>query len=218
MLIDVWGDYACFTRPEFMAERVTYDVLTPSAARGIVEAIYWHPSVKWTIERIFVLNPIKTMSIKINEVGEKISSRAVQKAIKDRNLQNALFLSTENCRQQRNSLILKDVHYVIEAKFSTPSREMDGKVADITRRRLDKGACHSQPYLGMKEYPANFQKFEGTVNDLKKSTLFPGMKGLGLMFYDRDYKTDTPMFFNAMLEDGCLDLRNIHPLRMSKGV
>lgn len=215
MLIEVWGEWACFTRPEFGAERVSYDVMTPSAARGIVEAIYWHPNVQWTIDRIFVLNPIKKMNIKRNEVSEKISSRSIQAAI--RSHKTDLSLNPEACRQQRNTLLLKDVHYIIDAHFTTSVEvdhgiNMTGKVMNIFKRRLKQGGCYSEPYFGFKEFTANFQAYEGRISDIQAP--FEGIKELGLMHYDRDYRTNTPIMFNAILNNGCLDLRDVQTFRL----
>lgn len=212
MLFDVWGELACFTRPEFAAERVSYEIITPSAARGIVESIYWHPGVRWEINKIYVLSPIQTMSVKRNEVGEKISARTVA-----RNFGKKQFLDTGSCRQQRNSLLLKNVHYVIDASFTVLDGR-DAKVYNITKRRLNKGACHQQPYFGCKEFEANFQEFHGQEKDIL--TPFSGIEDLGIMFYDFDYMDGkrTPLMFQAILRDGCLDLRDVSLFRSEKGV
>ena len=151
--IEVWGDYACFTRPEMKVERVSYDVMTPSAARGLVEAIYWHPGLAWRIDRIYVLKPIQFTNIRRNEVKSKISAQNVRSVMNG--AQKPLYISTSEDIQQRAAMVLKDVRYVIEAHFTLTDKanETDnaGKFQDIIKRRLVRGQCYHQPYFGCRE-------------------------------------------------------------------
>lgn len=213
--IEVWGDYACFTRPEMKVERVSYDVMTPSAARGLLEAIYWHPGLKWHIDRIYVLNPIEFANIRRNEVESVISAQNVKSAMNDG--RKPLFISTSKDIQQRASLVLKNVHYVIEAHFekteSASPGDNEGKFCDIIRRRLEKGQCYHQPCFGCREFPAYFRKWEGG----EIVTAYPDEeRDLGFMLFDLDYSNPeniTPMFFRAKLQNGVIDLRNCEVFR-----
>lgn len=157
--LKIWGDRACFTRPEMKVERVSYDVITPSAARGILEAIHWKPAIRWNIDRIHVLKPIRFESIRRNEVGSKISSATVKSAMKKKSLAG-LGNAVDEDRQQRAATILRDVAYVIEAHFALTERagadDSEGKHLDIFNRRARKGQCFNQPCMGVREFPANF--------------------------------------------------------------
>lgn len=212
--METWGDYACFTRPEMKVERVTYDVMTPSAARGIVEAVYYHPGLTWIIDKIHVLNPIRTENIRRNEVGTKISARAVGAAMRQGS--GNLYLAVDKERQQRSTLLLKDVHYVIEAHFVMTDKaapgDNPGKFLEITRRRLQKGQCFQQPCFGCREYPAQFREWEGnTIPSI------PETRDLGYMLYDMDYSDPrsgiTPLFFHAIMTRGTIDLTDVEVLR-----
>jgi len=213
--IEVWGDYACFTRPEMKVERVSYDVMTPSAARGLVEAIYWHPGLAWRIDRIYVLNPIRFTNIRRNEVKSKISAQNVRSVMNG--AQKPLYISTSEDIQQRAAMVLKDVRYVIEAHFTLTDKanETDnaGKFQDIIKRRLVRGQCYHQPYFGCREFPANFKLFEGSTID----TAYPNeQRDLGYMLYDMDYSNQEDiqaMFFRGTLKDGVLDLTNCEVIR-----
>lgn len=207
--VEVWGDYACFTRPEMKVERVSYDVMTPSAARGLLEAIYWHPGLKWHIDKIHVLKPIEYTNIRRNEVKSKISARNVSGVMNGG--KGPLFISTSDDIQQRASLVLRDVRYVIEAHFemseNASKSDNEGKFSDIMKRRLEKGQCYHQPCFGCREFPANFQKWQGgeivTAYSQKE-------QDLGFMLFDMDFSDSeniTPMFFRAKLRKGVLDLR-----------
>ena len=151
--LKVWGDYACFTRPEMKVERVSYDVMTPSAARGILEAIYWKPAIRWVINRIHVLNPIRFMNIRRNELAGKVRISNVKQSMQDRESPLELFIDELNTkgklkyRQQRAAMILRDVAYVIEAHFEYTGDEdnNDGKHLDEFNRRAGKGKCFNQP-------------------------------------------------------------------------
>ncbi|MEG0778360.1 MAG: type I-C CRISPR-associated protein Cas5c [Oscillospiraceae bacterium] len=213
--VEVWGDYACFSRPELKVERMSYDVMTPSAARGLLESLYWHPGLKWIIDRIYVLSPIKFSNIRRNEVKSKISANNVLRVMNGGT--SPLYINTSDDIQQRAATVLRDVHYVIEAHFemtekATPG-DNPGKFQDIMRRRLESGQCYHTPCFGVREFPANFRPWEG--GEIK--TAYPDEEtDLGLMLFDLDY-TDSenivPMFFRAKLKNGVLDLRDCEVLR-----
>ena len=158
ILVEVWGDYACFSRPEMKVERVSYDVMTPSAARGLLEAIYWHPGLTWVIDRIHVCSPIRFTNIRRNEVKDTISLKKAETILKNG---GDFYLSTSESIQQRAAMVLRDVHYVIEAHFQMTAKaspsDNPGKFRDIMRRRLEKGQFYHQPYFGVREFPANFR-------------------------------------------------------------
>ncbi|GAB4316437.1 MAG: type I-C CRISPR-associated protein Cas5c [Candidatus Zixiibacteriota bacterium] len=202
----VWGDYACFTRPEMKVERVSYDVMTPSAARAVLEAIYWKPTIRWMVDAIHVLKPIRFMNIRRNEVSEKISVKNIEKAMNDPTQQLRLIVDEMDAsgklkyRQQRASLILRDVCYGIEAHFEYTGHDdtSDGKHLDMFNRRARQGQCFTQPYLGCREYSAYFEP----VNEFPASP-YKGSQDLGWMLHDIDYENDMePMFFRAEMVDG----------------
>lgn len=211
--MEVWGDFALFTRPEMKTERISYDIITPSAARGIVEAIYFHPGLRWVIDRIYVLNPIEWTNIRRNEVKSKISARNVRAAMQGSS--DPLYIATSQDIQQRAALMLKNVHYVIEAHFDMTDKanasDNPGKFQDIIKRRLRKGAAYAQPYLGTRECTAHFALWEGGEIPAIDET-----RDLGYMLYDMDY-TDpahiSPMFFRARMEHGVIDLRDCEVVR-----
>lgn len=206
--LHVWGDHACFTRPEMKVERVSYDVMTPSAARGVLEAIHWKPQIRWIVDRIRVLKPIRFETIRRNEVGRKIPAATVAKAAKARSI-DGLRLIVEDDRQQRAATVLRDVAYVIEAHFdltkSAGPDDSDGKHLEMFNRRAAKGQCHHQPYLGCREFPA---AFASAGDDSPASTLPAGQRDrdLGWMLHDIDYADGmTPQFFRARLDaDGVI--------------
>lgn len=208
--IEIWGDYALFTRPEFKVERVSYDVITPSAARGILEAIYWKPAIKYIIDKIHIYNEPKFTNIRRNEVSAKILASDM-KHLKE-GVENAKrYISTSELIQQRASMILKDVKYVIEAHFEMTEKAGDTdtpeKHYNILLRRLRKGQFFHQPCLGCREFPANFKIIEDAVpeSDLR------GEKDLGFMLYDMDFSDQeniVPTFFRAKMQDGVIDLSN----------
>ena len=214
-MFEVWGEYAAFNRPELKTERVTYDCITPSAARGIFEAVYWHPGIRYFIDCIYVCNPIKTANIRRNEVKDKVNARNVRAAMQKGN--KDIYISTADSIQQRAALVLKDVHYVIEAHFEMTDKanESDnpGKFQDILKRRLEKGQCFHTPYLGVREFPAKFQIWD---KNKPVPTAYRGEKDLGYVLYDMDYQGKDgiePMFFHAILKDGKLDLRDCEVLK-----
>lgn len=209
--IRVWGKYALFTRPEMKVERVSYDVITPSAARGIIEAVYWKPAIRWVIDKIHVLNEIQFTNIRRNEVSEKISTREAERRMKGAT--DPFFLDTTKQRQQRASMILKNVHYVIEAHFEMADMagpdDLEEKHYNIVVRRLRKGQYHHTPYLGAREFPADIELLEN--GDIPSSSL-AGKHDLGWMLYDLDFsdpKDIKPRFFKAEMYDGVIDLRGV---------
>jgi CRISPR-associated protein Cas5d len=204
-IVKIWGDYACFTRPEMKAERVSYDVITPSAARGILEAIYWKPSIRWVIDKIHVLNEIRFDNIRRNEVSKKIAQRNIISAIRGNTSELCQYASED--RQQRASLLLRDVSYIIEAHFEltdqASSDETPAKHYNIALRRLQKGQCYHRPYLGCREFPASFELVEGLI----PPSCFSGEHDLGWMLLDIDYKDNmTPRFFRAVMRSGIIDV------------
>ncbi len=207
----VWGEYACFTRPEMKVERVSYDVMTPSAARGILEAVHWNPAIRWVVDRIHVLKPIRFLSFRRNEVGAKMSARNAKSAMEAGTL-SGLALAVEDNRQQRASTLLRDVDYVIEAHFElTPKAGEDdtaAKHASMFNRRAEGGQCFHRPCLGTREFVASFALVaEGA--GLPPSDLPPDQRGrdLGWMLHDIDFANDqTSRFFRARLVDGVLDV------------
>lgn len=206
--LKIWGERACFTRPEMKVERVSYDVITPSAARGILEAIHWKPAIRWYIDRIHVLKPIRFESIRRNEVGGKISTATVRSALKKGTLAG-LGNAVDEDRQQRAATVLRDVAYVIEAHFRLTDRagpdDSEGKHLDIFNRRARKGQCFHQPCMGVREFPAAFALVEGDAQ-LQNGEL-AGERDLGWMLHDIDFDHDaTPRFFRARMVDGTIDV------------
>lgn len=211
--LEVWGPMACFTRPELKVERVSYDVITPSAARAVFEAIFWKPAIHWQVTKIEVLNPIKWTTVRRNEVGAVASK-------------NPIFI--EDKRQQKNSLLLQDVRYRIWAKLEfipqwkrkeTRNAQIDAEEADLLRkdenpgkynamfeRRASKGQCFNQPYLGTREFSASFR----LVNPEQEALVPPidESRDLGIMLYDMDFQgnPDKPeaMFFRVQMVSGVI--------------
>lgn len=206
--LEVWGDYALFTRPEMKTERVSYDIMTPSAARGLLEAIYWHPGMKWKIDQIRVCAPIKTMNLRRNEVKEVIRAAKVR-TVMERG-KGELYLNSSQEIQQRAALLLRDVRYVLTAHFDITDHaapgDNAGKFQDIVKRRIRKGQFYHQPYFGCREFPAQFKACETPPpcpEELK------GEKDLGYMLWDMDYSNPCevkPLFFRAVLRDGVLEV------------
>ena len=198
----VRGDYALFTRPEMKSDRVSYDVMTPSAARGILEAVYWKPEITWVIDRIHVLSPIRFTTIRRNELGGKMPYGNVRSAMKGGS-PPAVFI--EEDRQQRAALVLRDVAYVIDAHFDVKGGDDNStKHKEMFERRARKGQCFHQPYLGCREFPAAFEWLDGDA----PQTGLPQAdrdKDLGFMLHDIDFARDmTPRFFRARLQNGIL--------------
>ena len=206
--LEVWGDYALFTRLEMKVERVSYDVMTPSAARGLVEAIYWHPGLKWAIDRIHVCAPIRFTNLRRNEVKSTVSATTAR-TVMERGT-GALYLSTSQEIQQRAALLLRDVRYVIEAHFEMTENaapgDNPGKFQDIMKRRIQKGQFYHQPCFGCREFPAHFRLCEEIPPCPDELN---GERDLGWMLYDMDYTNPediTPLFFRGVLQNGVLDV------------
>ncbi len=215
--LEVWGERACFTRPELKVERVSYDVITPSAVRAVFEAIFWKPAIRWQPTKVEVLSPIRFTNIRRNEVGAVASSS--QSAIKP------IFI--EESRQQRNSMMLRDVRYRLyarlvfiperdrpeEARSGGRADENPGKYQGMFERRASKGQCFNQPYLGTRECVANFRLVEGNE---PTTPPIDETRDLGIMLYDMDFTQREPqaMFFRAMMDHGVINI----PERDSKEV
>lgn len=217
--LEVWGDYACFTRPEMKVERVSYDVITPSAARAIFEAVFWKPAIKWKIKKIEVLNPIRWMSVRRNEIGAVMSDRS-----------DGLFI--EDNRKQRAGLFLRDVKYRLHAELEfipigkrnkiynplpeylqdkneqeefkcDPKDENPGKYNAMFERRAKKGQCFNRPYLGCREFSCMFGLINDPANEISKP--INENRVLGFMLYDMDFTNvndPKPAFFRAKIENG----------------
>jgi len=201
----VSGDHACFTRPEMKVERLSYDVMTPSAARGILEAIHWKPAIRWIVEEIHVLEPIRFQSIRRNEVGTKVPVAAVRKAAKTGDLAG-LHLIVEDNRQQRAATVLSKVAYVIAARVELTAKagadDNPGKHLDVFSRRARKGQCFHQPCLGSREFPARFELIEP---DAPLPKAIGETRDLGFMLYDIDHAGDhSSLFFRARLDGGVM--------------
>ena len=206
--LEVWGSYALFSRPELKTERVSYDVMTPSAARGLIEAIFWHPGLRYTIDRIHVCAPIRTMNLRRNEVKSTVSARAAR-TVMERG-RGELYLATSEDIQQRAALLLRDVHYVIQAHFCMTDQatagDNPGKFQDILKRRIHRGQFYHQPCFGCREFPAQFRlcrDLPPCPEELK------GERDLGYMLWDMDYadpENITPLFFRAKRVDGVLEI------------
>ncbi len=201
LAVKVWGDLACFTRPELKVERVSYEVMTPSAARGILEAIFWKPEITWRVERIKVLNSIRHLSFLRNEVDAVIAPRSVTTWMSEE--RSDVFLTDEH-RAQRHTLALRDVAYVIEARIDLRQHAPNNLAKYIAQfqRRVEKGQCHTRPCLGCREFPAHFAPVDDTETPISYSD------DLGQMLFDLRYggtrgRAD-PVFFHAHLQNGML--------------
>lgn len=205
--VEAWGAYALFSRPELKTERVSYDVMTPSAARGLLDAIMWHPGLKWVVDSIHVCAPIRFTNIRRNEVKDTVSARKAQSVMEKG---GELYLATPESIQQRAAMVLRDVHYVIDAHFEMTQRasptDNPGKFQEMMRRRVEKGQFYHQPCFGVREFPAHFKpctQLPPCPEELK------GEKDLGWMLLDMDYSDPeniTPHFFRATLRDGVLEV------------
>jgi len=215
--IEISGEYACFSRPELRVERVSYEIITPSAVRGILEAVFWKPAIQYVIDEIAVCEEIRFETIRRNEVNSKASK-------------GKKYIVATDDRAQRASLILRDVRYVVRAHFEpVESRIGDGdrfkdgsfnhgKFTETITRRLRKGQCFHMPYLGTREFPANVRLIEAgdEIPEPIKET-----RSLGLMLYDIDYKKDEdgnvtafiPMYFMAEMVNGVVDLRKVEVMK-----
>lgn len=208
--VKVKGPMALFTRPELKVERYSYDVITPSAARGLLESIYWHPGMRYVIDRIHVLNPITFTSVRRNEVKSKASAALLRAAAEGKKALPHIYAGDDIV--QRASVVLTDVCYVIEAHFDMTAEanaeDNPGKFCDMFRRRLSKGQCYSQPYLGCREFAAEVEAYggewppHGAYSDVEE-------RDLGLMLYDIDYSDREeykPFFFKAVMRNGVIEV------------
>jgi CRISPR-associated protein Cas5d len=208
----VWGERACFTRPEMKVERVSYDVITPSAARGILEAIHWKPAIRWVVDRIQVLRPIRFESIRRNEVAGKLSEVLARQAMRTGDISELFYLvdGEQKQRQQRATTLLRDVAYVIEAHFEITDRaggDTVGKHLDIFNRRARKGQCFHAPCLGVREFPASFQLLEEGDAEPAVDASLRGERDLGWMLHDIDFADGvSPHFFRALMRNGLIEV------------
>ena len=209
--VEICGDYACFTRPELKVERVSYDVITPSAARGILEAVMWEPAIRYYIDEIAVCSQIRFENIKRNEVDFKADYKKVK-------------TTSSNC-VQRTSMVLRDVHYIVTAHFKmtekAQERDNEGKFAEMIRRRLEKGQCFHMPYLGTREFPAKIRLIKDNETLPKP---IEESRSLGIMLHDFKYDKETdkdgneivkkyiPTYFRAEMKHGIINLRNVEVL------
>lgn len=218
--LEVTGDFACFTRPEMKVERVSYDVITPSAARAVFEAILWKPSIRWVPTKIEVLAPIRWVSVRRNEVGSKASVS-----------NHGIYADEPEVRQQRAGLFLRDVKYRLYAHFEMTGRDhhpnyphLDNVMQDVKEdplhrqpntpekflnmfeRRAKKGQCINQPYLGCREFACDFRLIEKNANE---PVPIDETRGLGWMLYDLDYSNPAdpmPRFFNPQMTNGIIEI------------
>ena len=201
----IWGDYACFSRPEMKVERVSYDVITPSAARGILEAIHWKPAIRWVVDKIHVLRPIKFDNVRRNEVKSKIPKPNPGNVMREKKPLSLVVDDGDN-RQQRATTLLRDVEYIIEAHFKMTDKagpdDNEGKHLDIFNRRARSGQFFHQPCLGCREFPAFFEVVE---SEPSASCYLGQTKELGYMLLDIDFSNNmTPLFFKAVMQDGII--------------
>ena len=204
--LHAWGEWACFTRPEMKVERVSYDVMTPSAARGIIEAIYWKPEIYWVIDRITVLNPIRFTSIRRNEISEKIAQRTAASVMKSGAGELGIDSTDVNVRQQRASLLLRKVAYLIDAHFEIVSGPENAvKHLDQFKRRARRGACFTRPYLGCREFAADFALVEDEDPIPQPDESLLGERDLGWMLHDINFSgAKDARFFRAQMRDGVI--------------
>ena len=217
VILRVWGEYACFTRPEMKIERVSYDVITPSSARAIFESIHWKPAIRWVIDEIYVMKPIKFQTILRNEVSSSeqvISEQRIKKSMK--NPDQEFYIDTNKARQQKNSMVLRDVEYIIKAHFELTKfageTDNEKKHYNIFLRRARNGECFYQPYLGCREFSCNFELLDDGI-EIKAIN---DTKDLGWMLYDIDFKKNeesyrkvekyNPVFFRAELNEGKINI------------
>ncbi len=202
--LEVSGPFACFTRPEMKVERVSYDVITPSAARSVFEAILWKPQIRWRITRIEVLNPIRWINLRRNEVGAVVSTRNVQQAMNAGSGNLGLYIEDE--RQQRAGLFLRDVAYRLHAELLLSPKANDPlvKYTEMFARRAAKGQCVNQPYLGCREFAAAFRPVTDPAGE---SPAIDETRDLGWMLHDLDFTNPSdpqPHFFRAEMKNGAI--------------
>lgn len=228
IILEVSGDYALFSRPEMKVERVSYDVITPSAARGILEAIYWKPQIRWIINRITVINPIRFTNIRRNEISKKASSPTAALVAEGGNGSLGIYVDEE--RQQRASLLLRDVRYIIHASVhildtrlesggaKAPVNEAAGKHLEMFKRRARKGQAFHHPYFGCREFPVSFTFHEDESTLPMPHDSLTGEKDLGFMLHDLEFdqnpktkavKSTTPHFFRAHMTNGIIEVPSL---------
>jgi len=189
--VKVQGDFACFTRPDLKVERMTYPCMTPSAARGILDSILWKPEFQWYVRRIVMLNPVRFFSVKRNEINSKQGRNPI---------------IVEERRAQRNSIVLRDVAYIIEASIYQKGRDDKNppkKYIEMFRRRVRKGQCYRRPFLGTREFPAEFSEPDGTEKPLLESIPIGSM--LFDVFYDENGRPSPLFFYDVSVENGILN-------------
>ena len=207
--LEVAGPFACFTRPEMKVERVSYDVMTPSAARAVFESILWKPAIRWRVQCIEVLRPIRFINLRRNEVSAVVSTRNVQQAMAAGSGTLGLYIEDE--RQQRAGYFLRDVAYRIHAELvpvGDDARSNPAKYREMFQRRAEKGQCVNQPYLGCREFAARFRLVDQPEDG---APAIDETRDLRWMFYDMDFtEVDDPQprFFRADMQRGVIDLAN----------
>jgi len=204
--VRIRGEWACFTRPELKTERVTYHVITPSAARGAVEAILWKPAIRWHVHRIAVLAPIRFAAVKRNEVNKVVPVGNARKMMRGEDVPD-FFADEDSNRSQRNALVLRDVDYHVDVSFSMTGRagpeDNPLKFDEMFRRRLERGQYHMAPYLGCREFPAIVEP----VKDSDRSPIEVPEMDLGRMLLDIDYgRPNRPVFFQAVMKNGVIEV------------
>ncbi len=235
--LEVWGDYASFNRPEMKVERVSYEFITPSAARGVLEAIYWKPEMRWVIDRIHVLSPIRFTQVRRNEVDQKIPLRNAN-LVKQKG-KGVLGIFVEEHRQQRAARILKDVRYGIEAHLEVldPGKDEEGMVPEhpeakhleTFKRRAAKGQCFHHPYLGCREFPAHYRLLEEEEKFPPIPSELQGEHDFGYVLWDIEFKYDPkgpvvesnkgrrlkpqPRFFKAVMRNGIIQVPSFSETR-----
>ena len=216
ILVRFCGDYAAFNRPELSVERYSYDVMSPSAARAMLEAIYWHPPMQWHIRRIYVEKEIRFTNVRRNEVSKKISVSDLYSAA--RGSDKPIFIDRREAIQQRAATVLRDVSYVVEANFRLIPEKMNAddreeKFYAIFCNRARRGRCFTQPYFGCREFPASFELIE--ENSIQPQPISES-RDLGIMLFDMDF-SDThnikPMFFHAEMVNGVVEVEGKEVLR-----
>lgn len=237
LCLKVWGDYACFTRPEMKVERVSYDVITPSAARAVFEAVLWKPEIRWRVERIEVLRPIRWISVRRNEVGRVASADSAEKAMRAGRGDLGICCDDPGVRQQRAGLFLRDVAYRLHAcldqvdgsahvhrypeltghlRDDSPEAhpEGPGKYLAMFQRRARKGQCFWQPYLGCREFSAFFELVEDPAAAASEEPPIDDSSDLGWMLHDIDFAAAMkPGFFRAKMERGVIGLGGVEVRR-----
>lgn len=204
--LEVAGPFACFTRPEMKVERVSYDVITPSAARAVFESILWKPAIRWRVQRIEVLRPIRFINLRRNEVSAVVSTRNVQQAMDKGSGTLGLYIEDE--RQQRAGYFLRDVAYRLHADLALAPGATDPlmKYTEMFTRRATKGQCVNQPYLGCREFAADVRL---VTADTPAATPIAETRVLGWMLHDLDFRNPAdpqPRFFNAHMEQGVVQV------------